>query len=217
MTDLGGGPARQPQLFMRQPDLGALPAAPPLPAGYVLREAVPDDYPQLAGLLEGGFADAWDADRVAGEFSLPNGVQATYVVAAPAGVAAMAAARALPDRFPGAGYVHYVAARSDQRGKRLGEMVTRRVLDHFAAGGLRQAVLETDDFRLPAIWTYLRLGFVPEPREPGDAARWSGVLRQLTAPRRPSADPQPDRPPVLATASSSLPGLTEPRPDRGRD
>jgi mycothiol synthase len=44
---------------------------------------------------------------------------------------------------------------------------------------LDQAVLETDDFRLPAVRTYLRLGFVPEPRTPGDARRWSKVLRNL--------------------------------------
>ena len=48
-----------------------------------------------------------------------------------------------------------------------------------AAAGLDQAVLETDDFRLPAVRTYLRLGFVPEPRTPGDARRWSKVLRNL--------------------------------------
>jgi mycothiol synthase len=53
------------------------------------------------------------------------------------------------------------------------------VLAHFAAAGLDQAVLETDAFRLPAVRTYLRLGFVPEPRAPGDARRWSTVLRNL--------------------------------------
>jgi mycothiol synthase len=66
-----------------------------------------------------------------------------------------------------------------ERGGRLGEVVTRRVLAHFAAAGLDQAVLETDAFRLAAVRTYLRLGFVPEPRAPGDARRWSTVLRNL--------------------------------------
>lgn len=177
------GPALQPQLFMRQPDLSALPPAPPLELGYVLREAGPADHEQMAGILAEGFADSWETGRVAGEFSPGNGVETTYVVAAPAGVVAMAAARRLPARFPDAGYVHYVGARSSERGKRLGEVVTRQVLAHFAGGGLHQAVLETDDFRLPAIWTYLRLGFVPEPRESGDVARWSRVLANLTAPR----------------------------------
>lgn len=175
------GQASQPQLFMRQPDLSGLPAAAALEPGYVLRKAGPADHEELAGLLSEAFADSWDSARAAGEFSSGNGVEATYVVAAPAGVVATAAARLLPDRYPDAGYVHYVGARSSERGKRLGEVVTRQVLVHFAAEGLHQAVLETDDFRLPAIWTYLRLGFVPEPREPADVLRWSAVLRNLTA------------------------------------
>jgi mycothiol synthase len=175
------GEAGEPQLFMRQPDLSGLPPAPPLAPGYVLRPAVPADHEQVAGLLSEAFGHHWDAPRVAEEFSPGNGVEAIYVVAAPAGVVATAAARLLPDRYPGAGYVHYVGARFSERGKRLGEVVTRQVLVHFAAAGLHQAVLETDDFRLPAIWTYLRLGFVPEPRVPRDPVRWSRVLRNLTS------------------------------------
>lgn len=186
------GEASHPQLFMRQPDLSDLTPAPPLEPGYVLRIAVSADHEQLAGLLSEAFGDSWDAQRVAGEFSPGNGVEATYVVAAPTGVVATAAARRLVDRYPGVGYVHYVGARFSERGNRLGELVTRQVLAHFAAEGLHQAVLETDDFRLPAVWTYLRLGFVPEPRVPGDVARWSRVLRNLTAgPRRGTATTDP--------------------------
>ena len=195
----------KPQLFMRQPDLSGLPAAPALAPGYVLRPAVPADHEELADLLSEAFGDTWDAERVAGEFSPGNGVEVSYVVAAPAGVVATAAARQLPDRFPDAGYVHYVGARFSERGKQLGEVVTRRVLAHFAAAGLHQAVLETDDFRLPAIWTYLRLGFVPEPRVPGDVVRWSRVLRNLAArpTRKTAADPGSAQPSGTAAGARS--------------
>jgi len=169
----------EPQLFMRLPELSDLPPAPPLDSCYALRAAVPADHGALAGLLSEAFADRWDAERVAAEFSPANGVEATYVVVSPTGVVATASARRLPDRYQEAGYVHYVGARVSERGRRLGEVVTRRVLVHFVAAGLDQAVLETDDFRLPAVRTYLRLGFVPEPRTPGDARRWSKVLRNL--------------------------------------
>ena len=173
----------QPQLFMRLPELSDLPPAAPLQPGYTLRAAVPADHEQLSEVLSEAFGDTWDAARVAQEFSPGNGVEATYVVVSPAGVVATAAARRLPDRYPEAGYLHYVGARSSERGRRLGEVVTRRVLVHFADSGLDQAVLETDDFRLPAVRTYLRLGFVPEPRVAGDPIRWSKVLRKLTRPR----------------------------------
>src|SRR5580693_5796221 len=164
---------------MRLPELSDLPPAPPFEPSYALRAAVPADHGQLAELLSEAFGDKWDEERVAAEFSPGNGVEATYVIVAPAGVIATAAARRLPDRYPGAGYVHYVGVRLGERGRRLGEVVTRRVLVHFVAAGLDQAVLETDDFRLPAVRTYLRLGFVPEPRAPGDPRRWSKVLRNL--------------------------------------
>lgn len=170
----------EPQLFMRLPALGDLPPARSLSPGYTLRQAVPADYGQLAELLAEAYGDTWDAERVAGEFSLDNGVEAIYLVVSPVGVAATASARYLPDRYPAAGYVHYVGVRVSERGRRLGEVVTRRVLGHFADAGLDQAVLETDDFRLPAVRTYLRLGFVPEPRAPGDAVRWSKVLRNVS-------------------------------------
>jgi mycothiol synthase len=175
----GSGEVSEPQLFMRLPELSDLPPAPPHELSYALRAAVPADHAQLAELLSEAFGDRWDAKRVAAEFSPGNGVEATYVVVSPTGVVATASARSLPDRYPEAGYVHYVGARVSERGRRLGEVVTRRVLVHFAAAGLDQAVLETDDFRLPAVRTYLRLGFVPEPRAPGDARRWSKVLRNL--------------------------------------
>jgi mycothiol synthase len=165
---------------MRLPELSDLPPAPPHEPGYALRAAVPADHGQLAELLSEAFSDRWDAERVAAEFSPGNGVEATYVIVSPAGLVATASARRLPDHYPQAGYVHYVGARVGERGRRLGELVTRRVLVHSVAAGLDQAVLETDDFRLPAVRTYLRLGFVPEPRAPGDARRWSKVLRNLT-------------------------------------
>jgi mycothiol synthase len=182
----------EPQLLMRLPALSDLPPARSLSPGFVVRLAVPADYGQLAELLAEAYGDTWDAERVAGEFSLDNGVEAIYLVASvfgqggpegrlpPGEIVATAAARYLPDRYPNAGYVHYVGVRVSERGKRLGEVVTRRVLVHFADAGLDQAVLETDDFRLPAVRTYLRLGFVPEPRAPGDAVRWSKVLRNVS-------------------------------------
>jgi mycothiol synthase len=188
----------QPQLFMRLPELSDLPPAAPLPPGCSLRAAVPVDHASIAEVLSEGFGDAWDAARVAQEFSAANGVEATYVVVSPAGVIATAAARRMPDRYPDAGYLHYVGARSSERGRRLGEVVTRQVLVHFADAGLNQAVLETDDFRLPAVRTYLRLGFVPEPRAAGDQLRWSKVLRNLTRARD---DAAPASRPALGTSS----------------
>lgn len=46
-------------------------------------------------------------------------------------------------------------------------------------------MLKTDDFRLPAVRTYLRIGFVPEYRSEEERSAWSGVFKTIGAgPRR---------------------------------
>jgi mycothiol synthase len=171
-----------PQLFMRLPALANLPPRVPVPASYRLRAAEPADAEGVAGVLSDSFGDAWDAERARATFSTEAGVEATYIACSGPEVVAVAAARVLPNLYPGAGYVHYVGVHSSHRGHRLGEVVVGEVLEHFTAAGLTSAVLATDDFRLPAVRIYLRLGFVPEYRSAGDEARWSLVLRKVVSP-----------------------------------
>ena len=167
------------QLFMRQPILADLPPAPPLPEGYTLRTFEPEDVPALAALFTAADGTAWDEQRVRRDLTEAPGVERTYIVAHHGSAVATASARLLPDAYPGSGYLHWVGADPAHQGKGLGTLVTRRVLEHFHAAGLRDAVLETDDFRLPAIRSYLKLGFVPEYREAGQQARWARVLPRL--------------------------------------
>jgi mycothiol synthase len=167
------------QLLMRLPQLVALPPAGTVPAGYELRTAGADDQAGVAAVCAAAFEEPWDVGRVRRDLSVEEGVEATYVVTGPNGVAATASARVLALAYPKSGYVHWVAAHPNARGLRLGEAVTRRVLAHFAEAGLFDAVLETDDFRIPAVRTYLRLGFVPEYRGSADQARWSKVFTEM--------------------------------------
>jgi mycothiol synthase len=170
------------QLFMRLPELANRPARVPVPASYTLRMAGPEDLEGVAAVLSDSFEDTWDAERASMTLSAEEGVEATYIVCSGPEVVAVASARLLPALYPGAGYVHYVGVHSSHRGHRLGEVVVGRVLEHFATAGVASAVLETDDFRLPAVRIYLRLGFVPEYRSAGDEARWSQVLRRAVSP-----------------------------------
>ena len=61
--------------------------------------------------------------------------------------------------------------------------VTKCLVDE----GFTNIFLETDDWRLPAIAIYLKLGWKPNPFSADMASRWSGVERQLSAPR-PTSD-----------------------------
>jgi mycothiol synthase len=79
------------------------------------------------------------------------------------------------------GNVHYVATHPDHRGKGLGRIVTVRVLQHLATLGLEDAFLLTDDYRLPALRLYLRLGFVPRYHDQTHEGRWSLLFPQLVS------------------------------------
>lgn len=167
------------RLCMRRPWLDDLPEAPSLPAGATLRAYQPADCHALAALLTRAFGETWDEARVLRDLAEASDVERVYVVAQGEGVLATASARMVPERYPGSGYVHWVAADPAVQGRGLGTLVTLRVLQHFRMAGLKDAVLETNDFRLAAIRSYLRLGFVPEYEEAEDRLRWARVLPRL--------------------------------------
>jgi mycothiol synthase len=164
---------------MRRPHLRELPP-PELLTGYRLRTAGPEDTEGLAALLTLAFAESWDLDLTRHRLIDDSSVVAIYVIEREAGpIVATASARLVPDQYPGSGYLHWVGAAPAESGKRLGCQVTLAVLSEFARRGLVDSVLETDDWRLPAIATYLKCGYVPENREPGDAERWEAVRAAL--------------------------------------
>lgn len=57
------------------------------------------------------------------------------------------------------GYVHMVAANPTYRGKTLGKAVTHVVMQYLVEKGYQRIILETDDWREPAIKVYNWLGF----------------------------------------------------------
>lgn len=79
------------------------------------------------------------------------------------------------------GYLHMVGALPAFQGRGLGRLVSLAALHAMAAEGCAEAALQTDDFRLAAIQTYLRLGFAPDrgfhPSMPG---RWEAVFQSLS-------------------------------------
>jgi mycothiol synthase len=170
------------QLMMRRPNLDDLPEIPLLPPGYTLREYRESDLEPLAAMMRAAFEDPqWTAERVRAALMDAPDVKKTFVVAYEGKPVASASARLLPEEFPGSGYVHWVATDPEHRGRGLGYAVSLAVLHEFRRLGCKDAVLETDDFRLAAIKTYQNLGFVPEHRHESHAARWAVVLANLMA------------------------------------
>jgi ribosomal protein S18 acetylase RimI-like enzyme len=168
-------------LLMRRPDLDDLP---PAPANVEL--ATDADADSLSQLLDASFAEDWDSARVHRDLLDDKTVQATYLLREGDRIVATASARVLPEEYPGAGYLHWVASDPQLRGRGLGRAVTIAVMRHFVEDELASTVLETDDERLPAISVYLGLGYVPQYRDASHEDRWSKIFRALNDHRRPS-------------------------------
>lgn len=76
------------------------------------------------------------------------------------------------------GYVHYVGVCNAHSGRKLGYWVSLAVLHRFVFEGRARAVLQTDDHRVPAIKTYLQLGFKPFLVEDDQRKRWRTVINE---------------------------------------
>jgi mycothiol synthase len=90
---------------------------------------------------------------------------------------------------PEGGGLNWVAGDPEHRGKGLGLAVCAAVVKRFLGAGYRRIYLQTDDFRLPAIATYLKLGFEPFLFTEGMAERWQSVCEKLGRPFKPRAEP----------------------------
>jgi len=87
----------------------------------------------------------------------------------------------------GKGYIHMVGVHPAYAGMGCGRFVVLEAMKCLKGLGYSECHLTTDDFRLPAIKTYLSLGF--EPRyDSGDeemAARWKDVFAKLSQYKKP--------------------------------
>ncbi len=85
------------------------------------------------------------------------------------------------DNYPGYGYLHMVGGMKKARGKKLGFYVVYSVLEYMKEKGYEKAVLKTDDFRIPAIKTYLKLGFEPSFTHESHRERWNKIFEIIGA------------------------------------
>ena len=76
-------------------------------------------------------------------------------------------------------YLHYVAVRPEHRGKRLIYPVCAAVLRRHAELLGRGCFLTTDDQRVPAIASYLHMGYLPVLWTEDAAERWDKVCALL--------------------------------------
>lgn len=88
------------------------------------------------------------------------------------------------------GYIHMVACRPEYRGMGLGNVLNNIALKFLYDAGCNNAYLTTDDFRLPAIKSYITAGLLPVLYNDADEmeSRWLNVLSELNIDRISAVD-----------------------------
>lgn len=170
------------QLEMRRTSLGELPPLAP-PAGCTLRSYQPGDEAEWARIMNHCFGTQWTPERCLTELVQreefdPQGCFFVAVDGIPQGAAA---AWQKPEHLGDTGFVHMVGVVPEFRGRGFGRLVTLAVLHWLREQGYRRVILHTDDWRLPAIRSYLSLGFRPVLFNDHHARRWELVQARLLA------------------------------------
>ena len=164
------------QLRMVRRSLDDLPEL-EIPDGCELRAYQPGDEAAWAEIMNTGIGD-WTPEKCRESLTsqpqfLPDGLFFVTFKGKPVGSAC--AWRKSPDEWT-SGCLHMVCVMPEHRGKQLGYLLMLAVLRYFRDRGFREVWLDTDDWRIPAIRTYLRLGFEPFCLDESHRERWRIVL-----------------------------------------
>ncbi len=169
---------RQLQLALRRPHLRDIPPV-TLPLGYSLRSYQPSDDEAWNRIICETFkTSSYDFDKAMRQDAAFKPERVLFIVCGDEPVAT-ASAWLRPQFGPNTGYVHMVGTLPSHQGKRLGYYVSLGVLHRFREDGRIDSVLFTDDFRIPAIKTYIRLGFEPLLIQENQRQRWQMVLKTI--------------------------------------
>jgi len=160
--------------MFRPPDL-PLPDFPP-PQGFSIRAMLP------------GEEEAWSYCCL-GEFGIgevsPRGFREKIGDIPPSEVFYICAegdrpvGTATAQLLDGRPFLHYIALHPDWRRRGLARPLICAVLRRHAALGRSGCYLTTDDPRLPAIHTYIKMGYLPVLWSDDAAGRWRDVMAKL--------------------------------------
>lgn len=179
-------PRIQLQMILPEAHFAALPVL-PTPAGYRLRVYQPGDEPEFYRVMEAAGFGFWDDERLRAWIGriLPDGWFMLLDDASGQIVATAMCLHEHSDQHPFGGELGWVAADPAHQGKGLGMIVCTAATARLIRGGYRNIHLYTEDFRLAALKTYFRLGYVPLLYAPDMPDRWRTVCAQLGLPFTP--------------------------------
>jgi mycothiol synthase len=153
-----------------------------IPDGYELRPLKDgDEDGHVAVMNEAGFS-TWGKKNLKmwhDTYALPDGIFVIEYKKDNSIVATAMANHKPTELHPGAGELGWVAASKDHAGKGLGMAVCYAVVQRYLDAGYKDIFLNTDDNRLAAIKTYLKMGFVPFVYTNTMEERWRSVCEKL--------------------------------------
>ncbi|MBW7881827.1 MAG: GNAT family N-acetyltransferase [Caldilineaceae bacterium] len=160
-----------------------------LPEGYALRTYRPGDEARFYRVMKLAGWPEWDNETLQPWLAriLPAGWFMAIHVASGDIVATAMALHSHAELHPFGGELGWVSGDPAHAGKGLGLAVCAAVTARFIAAGYDNIHLYTEDWRLAALKTYLKLGYVPFLCAPDMVKRWQNICRQLEWPFMPES------------------------------
>lgn len=124
------------------------------------------------GLSDGKQDDAYYRDCMIDSYPNYEEDKCFFVIE---GEKAVASLTVICDREKKEGYIHMVACHESARGKGYGTLLNNVALITLKEEGMETAYLTTDDWRIPAIKSYLRADFMPDLSTDDFKERWSKI------------------------------------------
>jgi mycothiol synthase len=158
--------------------------APPVvlpPMGYSVRVYRPGDEPRFYEIMALAGWKGWDDHILQPSLAkiIPGGWFMAVHDRTHEIVATAMASHNCRGEYPFWGELGWLAGDPANSGKGLGMAVSAAVTARFVAAGHRRIHLFTEDFRLAALKTYLKLGYVPFLYSPDMQYRWKTICEQL--------------------------------------
>ena len=167
-----------PAMYMLWPHGRPMTAIPSIPLTYSLSMVTSEDMDKVRPVIEidGSLSNTeWTRFRNA---VVPDGMFVIQERASSAWVGAISALHgpaATRFYFPGGGQLGYLVVAPEHRQKGLGVALITAALRRLHQGGYRHIFLGVQIWRLPAIQSYLHVGFQPFIHTPALVLRWQSV------------------------------------------
>jgi len=178
--------SEKPQLHMIWPR-DATEAVVTVPPGYALRTYAPGDEDGFLRLMAHGQFDPWDEAKLRENVAkvIPGGWFFATEAGSGAIVATVMCLHDYTGRCPATGDVGWLACDPTHRGRGLGVSLTAAATNRFLEAGYRRIQLHTEAFRLAAVRSYLKVGYLPVADGPEARSSWAAVCARIDWPFRP--------------------------------